>query len=1559
MVSGTQSSSRRPSLHTVIPTVVLPEVYSDARTHGPQGPSRHVRISRAATFGGGSIAMGEDRTRCVVAGKETLRILRVSDPNTAVSNTDHKTITGRGGYRLDASRNFWSGSGLKIDSTSTDVVWGHGIFSNKILTSARNGELIMWDLNKSGPSKYESRVRDHFRSIHKLAYSYVLQYYCISISADGDLRLWDLRDFKKSMLKIHHPTSVRSVVASPVPWQPKHVVTGLDNGSIYRWDLNMGQRGQLDRIPVAHKGPILALDWTYPSSCTLNARTAPVPSQASTAWYGGVGGGLFDDLGAFGAANANANTVNEAGGMGWIASGGLDRCVKVWDLTTPAGDPHLSKHPTYTLHTSFPVRRVIWRPGVAYECELAVVSNTEFAASGPVDSASPSVLSSPHMSSTALPSIVDPHHSQFQGLGPEDPRQNHSLHSPSGKNEMGDPVEVWDVRRGYVAKWLVRGSAVEGGVTDVAFPDPYSMWAQHVSGSFSQFDMRQTARPIDAMPRFAATWDAAGSLAFVADKPKKFEIPYDDLSPERRHTILERKGKVKALGDRSQYPTTQTIGMVSSVGLMDNVDTFAKLAQGYIFEGGERTSICVHNAEVALDAEKPHAAQAWLLLESLLTDFIGTKSESTTPPLSPLAFAHPGLPHSTSAPADIDPHIVSSSPTASRRFSGSPASESRISLEKFSQGGYLSPQRITPSSSTASSPHKLSNATLPPPPAAIFARRGSNPGLTGGISSGPSTPQLQTPRPRIFSSSQHSSGSYRRPSFTTSSIYSVSALSEDTSESSMRSSGNANTALSAVVASLNLKNVGEGALSDSDDDDEDDGSRERGEVGSGEGSEGSMVVRSDDEDVVFDSTYNGQHQEIHSSSSSMTAAAISANLRPAVSPYLYPRPSGSNSGGIPITAHLHPNPSPLSRVAGQQTWTEDEDEENNINRGGRHQDRDRDRDDDSDDSVSPASSSEDETDSLSSSDDNEDGLYTNISGKQRRSSSNVVTSFSISRRSSKSTGSSHSRKSGGDGGGNNRKRRKSSGTGTHSHSRTHSTRSRSSTVASYVASSSSPSTAVIGATSLVQSPTSTNFDSTSTSTSTSLRPPKLTKQESQSSIRTVTAINSPIPDSDKSSTKGGGGGGRLQRDDTIKDLSSSFTFGTSGTSVKGDTVMAKGRPTTPSSIKHPHHQHHKRIRSALSTEFTLDGVSSSKVSRKSFGEDSIGVGIGAFSRHLASASGSGSGGVSSGYEEERKKEVEGRVRDVGWEAMRETLEVFADEGDVQMCTMLALIASEELKVSKSRLVRFLESYIEILVRLRLHTTAAYMRKFSPAEEVRNTTSLETTFYTSCGKCNKPILRPATARALTTTPTSSTVPLQGGTEQQRKEIGTLNKLRHKSGKKPNGSYGFCVSCKKSSATCSICHLPVRGLLFKCPICMHGGHSKCYQAYYTNPNQPRIPLPIYTGSGAISSATIVPLDRGRTTSLRSINTNEDIIGGDEDVGSGDDKGGSNGGSGGGTLGGGGGSSTDVGGSEGVVGYPCAAGCGHFCWAASSSSHTHTMHEHLIQGGLDHNNIGTQFA
>lgn len=53
----------------------------------------------------------------------------------------------------------------------------------------------------------------------------------------------------------------------------------------------MGQRGQLDRIPVAHAGPILSADWYNPQ-------------------YG-------------------ADGLPSVSSEMWVATGGLDRCVKV------------------------------------------------------------------------------------------------------------------------------------------------------------------------------------------------------------------------------------------------------------------------------------------------------------------------------------------------------------------------------------------------------------------------------------------------------------------------------------------------------------------------------------------------------------------------------------------------------------------------------------------------------------------------------------------------------------------------------------------------------------------------------------------------------------------------------------------------------------------------------------------------------------------------------------------------------------------------------------------------------------------------------------------------------------------------------------------------------------------------------------------------------------------------------------------------------------------------------------------------------------------------------
>ena len=80
----------------------------------------------------------------------------------------------------------------------------------------------------------------------------------------------------------------------------------------------MGHKGQLDRITVAHSGAVLSLDWCAGSSDGLSHQSLQRQDTLTST-----------DLGA----------SSNASGTGWIASAGMDRTVKVWDLNSP-GEPN-------------------------------------------------------------------------------------------------------------------------------------------------------------------------------------------------------------------------------------------------------------------------------------------------------------------------------------------------------------------------------------------------------------------------------------------------------------------------------------------------------------------------------------------------------------------------------------------------------------------------------------------------------------------------------------------------------------------------------------------------------------------------------------------------------------------------------------------------------------------------------------------------------------------------------------------------------------------------------------------------------------------------------------------------------------------------------------------------------------------------------------------------------------------------------------------------------------------------------------------------------------------
>ena len=118
---------------------------------------------------------------------------------------------------------------------------------------------------------------------------------------------------------------------------------------------------------------------------------------------------------------------------------------------------------------------MLFRPG--YECELAVVSNADFgtgtdfghAALGGAPSSASAGVPSPRIPSALLSGIGAPGRgvggSGSKSDGTTTPEGRRAQSAGRGEGSGSDPVEIWDVRRGYIAKWVVSGAAIEGGVT--------------------------------------------------------------------------------------------------------------------------------------------------------------------------------------------------------------------------------------------------------------------------------------------------------------------------------------------------------------------------------------------------------------------------------------------------------------------------------------------------------------------------------------------------------------------------------------------------------------------------------------------------------------------------------------------------------------------------------------------------------------------------------------------------------------------------------------------------------------------------------------------------------------------------------------------------------------------------------------------------------------------------------------------------------------------------------------------------------------------------------------
>ncbi|KAF8468007.1 hypothetical protein JB92DRAFT_3060018 [Gautieria morchelliformis] len=110
------------------------------------------------------------------------------------------------------------------------------------------------------------------------------------------------------------------------------------------------------------------------------------------------------------------------------------------------------------------------------------------------------------------------------------PSSFRTLHTPfpvlvvSNNESERDTVEIWDIRRAWIGRHDRYAVKIFSRVRVQTYQGRHRLcrlaqnpWAQHVNGTFAQHDLRESFRPLDAIPRVAMSWTAYGSLAFGAN----------------------------------------------------------------------------------------------------------------------------------------------------------------------------------------------------------------------------------------------------------------------------------------------------------------------------------------------------------------------------------------------------------------------------------------------------------------------------------------------------------------------------------------------------------------------------------------------------------------------------------------------------------------------------------------------------------------------------------------------------------------------------------------------------------------------------------------------------------------------------------------------------------------------------------------------------------------------------------------------------------------------------------------------------------------------------------
>ncbi|CAK7303492.1 GATOR complex protein WDR24 [Vulpes lagopus] len=205
-----------------------------------------------------------------------------------------------------------------LNLSCADVVW-HQMDENLLATAATNGVVVTWNLGRPSRNKQDQLFTEHKRTVNKVCFHPTEAHVLLSGSQDGFMKCFDLRRKDSVSTFSGQSESVRDVQFSIRDYFT--FASTFENGNVQLWDIRRPDR--CERMFTAHNGPVFCCDW-HPED------------------------------------------------RGWLATGGRDKMVKVWDMTT-----HRAKE-VHCVQTIASVARVKWRPECRHHlatCSMMVDHN--------------------------------------------------------------------------------------------------------------------------------------------------------------------------------------------------------------------------------------------------------------------------------------------------------------------------------------------------------------------------------------------------------------------------------------------------------------------------------------------------------------------------------------------------------------------------------------------------------------------------------------------------------------------------------------------------------------------------------------------------------------------------------------------------------------------------------------------------------------------------------------------------------------------------------------------------------------------------------------------------------------------------------------------------------------------------------------------------------------------------------------------------------------------------------------------------------------------------------